>query len=144
MPKIESFSLNMVETYLKRLDLRYMTDSDGDLVVQFGEDDDTGLEYTIFFCHQGDVYAILFLADRKFQKAEWGRAVMACNEWNREKRWPKAILYIDQEKGTGDIRLEGYLDLEHGIHQELLDDFTNYHVMGGASFWDWAYQESKL
>ncbi len=144
MPEIESFGRPMIETYLGAHELKYLVDSDGDLVVQFETDENTGIEYTVFFVMREHIYAILFMGDRKIGKADWGRAVMACNEWNRDKRWPTAVLYIDQESGTGQIRLEGHLDLEQGIHQELFNDFTNYHVMGGAAFWDWVTKESKF
>jgi hypothetical protein len=134
----------MIEKYLKENDIKYLVDSDSDLVVQFAADEDTGIEHTIYLMMDGDVYEILFTGDFKISKRDWAKAVMTCNEWNREKRWPKAVLSVDREKETGEIRLVGALDLEFGVHQELLDDFTHYHVAGGAAFWDWVTGEGKL
>ncbi len=51
----------------------------------------------------------------------------------------------DPETSThGTIRLEGQLDLEAGIHQELFDSFTDTIMSAAGRFWSWAHTERNL
>jgi hypothetical protein len=145
VPQVETFTREMIEKCLKDKDLKFMIDQDGDIALQFGEDEDTGLSYSIFLRAGEDwVYTIAFLSDHEIPKANWGKAVMACNEWNRNYRWPKASVVMDEETSIGRAVLEGCIDLEDGVHQELLDEFTMIQIAGGMQFWRWITDEKKL
>ena len=149
MATVQNFNRNMIEKYLRGKDLRFLTDSDGDFVVQFGYNEDLGGELTVYLCAEGsrkDVYSIRIMSDKRIAKSDWGRAIMLCNTWNKEKRWPKAYLNVrNPDTDTrGTIEVEHHIDLEQGIHQELLDDLTNNIILGATHFWEWAHQEQGL
>lgn len=145
MSTVEKFSPDMIERFLKGRDLKYLKDSDDDFQARF-YDEEGGPELTMWFLSQGtqkEIYCIMTLSDRSIPKSNWGRAVFFCNTWNKEMRWPKAYLQVSDPDSdtTGQIILEGQIDLEQGIHQELFNDFSNL-IMGSAtSFWERAHKE---
>ncbi len=147
--EVQPFKRSMIEKCLQSASLRFLRDSDGDFVVRFGYDERIGAELEIFFDaegSEGQVYAIMCHTDKRIPKTDWGKAIMVCNTWNKQKRWPKAYLYVREPSTdtTGMIVLEEYLSLEAGIHQELLDDYTLKAVSGMFQFWVWAHQEQGL
>jgi len=149
MPTVQKFDRSMIEKYLKSVNLKYLRDSDGDFVAQFAYDEDTGCELTLYLIAAGqknEIYVIRVLSDKRIPKSDWGRAMMLCNTWNDERRWPKAYLHVaNPDKDTiGTIVLEEQIDLEKGIHQELLDDLTTTILMGAHLFWEWAHKEKGL
>jgi len=149
MPTVQKFSRSMIEKYLKAKNLKFLRDSDGDFRISFAYDEDTGCKLDVWFIAggpQGDIYYVGVHSDKRIPKSDWGRAVMLCNTWNKERRWPKAYLYVhDPSTDTvGSIRLEEQIDLEKGIHQELLDDFTDTVIASANLFWEWAHKEQGL
>jgi hypothetical protein len=128
---------------------KFLRDSDGDFVVQFGYSDRTGCEINILIMASGSQSEICFImgqTDKRIPKSDWGKAIMLCNTWNKEKRWPKAYLYVRDSSTdmTGTIHTENQIDLEVGVHQELLDHFILATIAGIMSFWQWAHQKQGL
>jgi len=149
MPTVQKFDHTMIEKYLKNRELKYLRDSEGDYRVDFAYDEDTGCEMTVWLIASGrnhEIYSVLVLSDKAIPKSDWGKAAMLCNTWNKERRWPKAYLFV-RDPATdmrGEIRLEQQIDLEQGIHQELFNDFTNTMILGSFLFWEWAHKEQGL
>ncbi len=143
---VQPFTRSMIANYLKGADLSYLTDNDGDFVVQFGYEDIRGCRLSFYLMAAGknaDVYSIMVRSDKRIPKSDWERAMIACNTWNKDRRWPKAYLEVDDPTTdtTGEIILEGQIDLGKGIHQELLDSFTETLLLSGNMFWVWAHKE---
>lgn len=146
MPTVQKFDRSMIERFLKSRNLKYLVDSEGNYRVEFAYDESTGCELTVLLIAAGSrrqIYQIVVLSDKRIPRKDWERAIMACNTWNKENHWPKAYLYVsDPSKDNfGMIMLEGQIDLEKGIHQELFDDFTDTIIVAAHSFWEWAYKE---
>lgn len=146
MATLQTFNRNMIEKYLKSKELNYFRDSDDDLLIQIGYDDDYGCKLTFYFMISGtaeNIYAIRVFSDKRIPKSDWGRAIMLCNTWNQEKRWPKAFLDVKKPDSdtTATIQLNYDIDLQQGIHQELFDDMTETIIRGGMLFWEWAHKE---
>ncbi len=149
MPTVQKFTRDMIEKHLRARNLHFLRDSDGDFCVEFARDADSGRELTMWLMAQGknqDIYTIRIDADRPFTRNDWGRAMMLCNTWNCDKRWPKAYLYVrDWEKDqVGEIKLEDNVDLGVGVHQELLDDITSTIFTGACLFWEWMAKEQGI
>jgi hypothetical protein len=146
MAVVKQFDRSMIEEFLKSTGLRYLRDSDGDFIVQFGFDVDRGNEMSVMLMasgNMGQIYSIYTESTTIIQPGDVDRAIRMCNTWNTEKRWPKAYLRLRQDAGRsyGRIILEGQLDVEKGIHQELLDDFTGTIIATSNAFWEWAHRE---
>jgi len=149
MPIVQNFDRSMIETHLRRRALQFLTDSDGDFVAQFRYDEEIGGELTVQYMAEGsqnEIYTLRVRSSRTIPKNSWGRAIMSCNTWNKERRWPKAYLYVrdSMTDSSGEIILEEQIDLEKGVHQELLDDFTETVEGTAFAFWKWAYKEQGL
>lgn len=149
MASVQKFDRSMIEKALRGASLKYLRDSDGDFIVQFGHSDKMGCEVDILLLAAGskaEIYSVTGRSNKRIPRSDWGRAMTICNTWNKEKRWPKAYLYMENPSTdtTAAIVLEHQIDLEHGIHQELLDDFTFTIVAGIFSFWEWAHEHQGL
>jgi hypothetical protein len=149
MAVVQPFTRSMIEQCLRSTQTKYLKDSDGDFIVQFNYSDEIGCDFDILIMAGGknaDICSVTGRANKRIQKNDWGRAIMICNTWNKEKRWPKAYLYV-QDPATstsGAVYLEQQIDLSPGVHQELLNDFIFTTISGVISFWEWAHQEQGL
>ncbi|MCX6741502.1 MAG: YbjN domain-containing protein [Candidatus Parcubacteria bacterium] len=144
MMEVKPFNREMIEAFLKSNDLPYDVDEDGDISFGFSGDEKTGCAMRIWLMVAGenkDVYDLRIYADRTFPKEEWSKAVMACNEWNDAKRWPKAYFHVSDPDTEGQVDCEGDIDLEAGIHQELFDDFSLTIITRAQAFWEWMHSE---
>lgn len=142
MAKVDKFERNMIQRSLDSMGLRYLRDSDGDFVILFARDDDAGCELQARIMAVGqnhEILAVHMQSDARMESNDTGLLCRVCNLWNREHRWPKA--YVDDE---GDIILEEQIDLEKGIHQELLHHFIATTVAAGHRFWVWAHKDQEL
>lgn len=150
MASVQKFSRSMVEQFLRSRNYRFLRDSDDDFVLQFAYDSDADCKLTFYLMLSGkdeQIFTVHARSDKHVPKQEWGRIVMLCNTWNRQKRWPKAYLYVSESNPsptTGEIFLEEHMDLESGIHQELLDDFTSNTILGSNLFWEWIHKEHNF
>ncbi|REJ38876.1 MAG: YbjN domain-containing protein [Microcystis flos-aquae TF09] len=143
---VQSFDRCMIESYLKDKDFNYLKDRDGDFQLTFRRDDKMGCELTFFFMAQGEegsIYVITAFSDKPIPRSDWGKALMFCNTWNKEIRWPKAYLSASDPDNdtTGKIVLEEHIDLCEGIHQALLNDFTDTVLSTAIQFWQRAHQQ---
>lgn len=148
MPTVREFSSAMVEEYLRSRDLKYLRDSDGDFLVRYAYEDEIGCELNMWLIAGGSskkIYRVLVRSDKRINRDQWDRTYSLCNLWNKERRWPKAYLsWNEDDDQTGEICLEGQIDLEVGIHQELFNDFTTTVLATAYQFWKWAHQEQRF
>jgi len=147
MSTVEKFSRLMIEKHLKSHDLKYLTDPDGDFFVHYAYDSEIDCEMTVYLGAEGknnEIYCIRVSTDRRFGRDQWGPCLIACNTWNEKRRWPKAYLYRREDDEEAQIMLETQIDLEKGVHQELLDDITMSTVFAGYQFWKWLREEQML
>lgn len=148
MPTVQKLSPEMVEAFLASIGWRYLRDKDSNFEVQFSyqEDIECALRFSLLLQGRNrDIYYLRMRSDKYVKRSDWPRYMYLVNRWNSERRWPKAYLEI-QDPATsqrGEIILEQQMDLEQGIHQELLDDYTNTIFFGCYEFWKWITEEEK-
>lgn len=148
MGSVETFSPTMVETYLRSRRLAYQRDGDGDFRIAFAYDAELGCALDCWMIVGGrdrQILAFRAVGQRPIPRGEFSRVLALCNEWNRDRRWPKAYLFhrsVDDEPGA--IYLEENIDLAPGIHQELLDDWLDTMRSAAVEFWIWAHREQGL
>jgi hypothetical protein len=148
MPTVQTFSRTMIETCLKSTNLRYLTDRDGDSVLQFGHADHWGCDLDLYITaagQNGDVLSMFAMPGHRVPLERMGDALMACNEWNVDRRYPKAALRTgNAEDGSGRFFLQLAFDLEKGIHQELLNDTVAVFIMAVDQFCRWLHDEKDF
>ena len=148
MAKVRAFGSSMLEDYLKQSNIIYSIDDEGDYEIHFDHTDDIGCELTVWLISQGDeksTLRVLASTDRKIPVADWGRTILLCNTWNSENGGPKAYLTMsDEDDENASVDLDVSIDLEPGIHQELLNSFLDAAFAGIWVFWEWAHREHGI
>jgi hypothetical protein len=149
MAVVEQFDRGMIERYLRTNELKFLRDDDGDYQVDFGYDEETECELSILLAASGSrqsIYTMLVTSSRLVARAEWGRVVAICNEWNELKRWPKAYFHARNlaSDSHGAIILEEQIDLSPGIHWELFESWTSLMIGASFQFWVWAHKKRQL
>jgi hypothetical protein len=144
---VQKFNREMIKRSLESQGLSYLRDAAGDFRVDFAYDDDLACAVSFWLMavgQQDEIFGLEARSTKRFARDNWDWALFLVNEWNKRMRYPKAyFLATDPETDrTGEIRLEQYMDLEKGIHQELFDNLV-YTMMGGATrFWSWMKEEN--
>jgi hypothetical protein len=146
MAEVDQFERAMIEACFQEKGWLYWKDPDGDLRADFpyGEDPECTLKVLCMADGaEGEVYLVRVATESRIPREEWDRATALCNAWNRETRWPKAYLHVGdpETETTGQIILEEQLYVRAGIHQELLNDFTETIIGTATEFWGWAHRE---
>ncbi|MGI8825326.1 MAG: YbjN domain-containing protein [Chloroflexota bacterium] len=143
MTEIRPLNHEMIRQYLEETGGDFSVDEDGDFVVEYDRDLDSGCELTGIFRITLEYLYVVELADyRDFPRAEWDRLLVMCNAWNDAEYYPMAYLHTEDENtDQGDIRLEYCMLLKSGISQQQLTDATDEIVDRAFEFWDWAHSE---
>ncbi len=149
MSEIQPFTHELVESYLKLRELKYLRDNDGDFVVQFGYLQEADAEISAYFIADGPdkgIYIIRMTTSKRIPASEYGQALAACNNWNMERRWPKVFLYVRTAEDTdaAGVIAEQQIDLRTGIQAELFNSLTDNIVAGGFQFMEWLKQQQNL
>jgi len=144
--QVAQFTRDMFRILCEKLELPYDIDEDGDYRLGLAADDLVTWPMRVYLVAAGsanDILDIRIDTTREFPSSEWGRAMLACNEWNDTTRWPKAYLHVNDPGATepGKVVCEGSLDLENGIHQELLENYILTVIARSRAFWRWLKEE---
>jgi len=146
---IEPFGHAMIEAFLEEDGLHFLRDRDGDFIVQFGYDEEinghprfllaVAGEEQEQFCLRGDTL-------RRVPRADWDRALRLCNEWNAHYKMPKVYFEVDDlnVSTTGRVVCEQWIDLEAGVHQELVGHLTSTFFSACFGFWRWLERQDAL
>ena len=149
MARVQEFDRAMFENYLKSKELKYLVDQEGDYQVQFSHDNDWGCGLTVWLIASGkgkDICTVRVHADKPVPRAQFSRAILLCNEWNATRRWPKTFVHYNPDDNNEPCQIicEDQLDVQKGLHQELLDDLATTTIRTSMSFWEWANKEQDI
>lgn len=144
MSVVRPFNKERIVRYMKENDHRYMTDSDGDICLRFNVD---GMIFNCFVMAKGEdseILAGLAFREKEYPRNEWAACMEACNSWNASRRWPKTYLRILETDEKAKVCCESHVDLEKGVHQELLDHMINSFIVTSHTFFEWMRDERGL
>jgi hypothetical protein len=134
MSVVSPISIDRVRRVLDKLSISHKVDDDGDIAFVLNADDDVAYDVVCFLMLKGsnkEVYQIMLIPSKAIPARKQGEALLACNQWNVEKLYPAAYLQPGDESKV--VAMYG-IDLEKGIHDELLEDFTRSIVSMGWEF----------
>ena len=139
----------MLERAFNKYEISFLRDNIGDYLIDGGYSDDWGCSLKFWFCIEGEeknLLAVRIYSDRRIPKSQWNTALILCNMWNNQMRWPKSCLYVEDsfKSTTGTIQLDHHLDLTGGTTQGLIDNAVSNIIRGGIRFWNWAIQEQDF
>jgi hypothetical protein len=149
VPEVRPFNLGMIEEYLWSKEVNYSKTGESLLHGALRHNDKLGCRLLYAFAAagvKGQILVIKFSPDKQIPRDDWGRALAACNTWMRTRHWPLAYLKVEPNASdeSGRIILEASIGLEQGVHQELLNAFSDRVRFGADGFCRWAYQELGL
>jgi len=133
-------TMDRVADALDYLNLRYLTDADGRLIVLWDR-------YAVLYALAGPADEILMMRGRPHATvpAEWAdRAYRAVNEWNHTRRFGKAYVGDPNERGDLSLFAEVQVPLLCGVHDGLLMELVDCAAMTARTFVDWLYDEGAL
>lgn len=141
--RAQAFTRDMIVAHVKDVGVHYLRDEMGDVRVDL-QCDGWDQPVTVWLIAEGDGDTIHRIVSHvPVQPASWTRAdvLERCNTWNREHRWPKAVL-IDEGAGFR-IITSRCIDLVTGVTPALLVDFTHDTLHGVMEFWSWMAAAGK-
>lgn len=134
----ELITTERIKEMLDERNYKYLLDNDGDYRVEFTLDNSDAI-LSICFILQGtrkDIFGIQALCSRRFFSDDWLKAMKVCNEWNKDKLFGKAYLNYSEDRPHATVIIEQWIDLEKGIHKDLLFDYCSV-IMGSINkFWN--------
>jgi hypothetical protein len=137
---VRPLSLRRVRDALDRLDIRYLTDSDGSLLAMWER-------HAVLFAIEGPEDEILVMRGRPHGTVspDWAdRAYRAVNEWNHTRRFCKAYIGDVTERGMLPIYAEIQVPLQSGAHDPLLDELVDCAAAVTSAFVDWLHDDGAL
>lgn len=117
-----------IEAYLQRQGYHVGHDEDGDLTGTWDGD-------RFWFLLLGDQDEIMQVRGRWHRTLDAQRrtaALLAVNDWNRERIWPK--VYLREEDGATALYTEVSVDLEHGVTDDQLAQLVACGLGTGVQF----------
>ncbi|GBD35023.1 hypothetical protein HRbin36_00127 [bacterium HR36] len=125
--KVKSFNSEMIGEYLRRHDIKFLRGRDGEFIALFQIDPRLPGECLHIVLHTSQqIYVMLALLPAAILPRNRSPVEVA-NNWNVEKRWPRA--YYSNDHG---LILDWQLDFTPGICQALVDHFTSIFLAGVA------------
>jgi Putative bacterial sensory transduction regulator len=145
---ITPFEKEMIVTHMKSRELEYDVDDDGDFRFALSVDGDSDVALAVFLGAEGangDILSIRCIGMVSIPPDGWMQVMSACNQWNIERRYPKAALVIseieepvqDGPTQSGQVHLMAHYPLGAGVTQPLVDDLITETVGGALQFWQW-------
>ncbi len=146
MTELEPLSPELIRRYLDADGSGYEVDEDGDIVVEYDPDPDSGANLTVYLSiTEREWYVILIVDERTFPQSDRERLTALCNSWNTDNMYPMAsVVTSSDDPDRLDILLEYTSVARFGISQEQLKYTTDEVVWAGSDFWDWAHTEHGL
>ncbi|MFN8535069.1 MAG: YbjN domain-containing protein [Dehalococcoidia bacterium] len=148
MASVERLSPELLVKYLESRRLGYERDDETDYRVEFPFDPELGCALHIWLLLGGrdrQILSVRAVGQIPIARTEFEKVLDLCNEWNSDRRWPKAYLYRrTPADDVGAIYLEENIDLAPGVHQELLEDWLDTMRSASVEFWIWAHGEKGL
>jgi hypothetical protein len=146
---VEHFGHAMIETFLEDNELHFLRDRDGDFVVEFGYDEEIAGHPRFLLAVSGDdqeQYCLRGDTMSRIPRPDWDRMLRLCNEWNALYKMPKVYFEVDDPNAsvTGRVVCEQWLNLESGIHQELVNQLTNSFFSACFGFWRWLDRQNAM
>jgi hypothetical protein len=129
---LQPLTNELITHALNAMELKYFTDSDGDV----GATWDDFIVYFFRMGEQEEILNIRVIIHRKFPVEDVLRLQTFCNDWNRDKLWPKAYVRVAEQDGQpveAQVIGEVVTDLEYGVALAQVRQLISCAVGTGSS-----------
>jgi Putative bacterial sensory transduction regulator len=134
----------MLREHLVTREMEFDTDSDGDFQFGLKANDEDELTLAVFLGAEGtneDILVVRGIGMAAIPREMWMPVMSACNQWNLERRYPKAYLAVQGDpslpESQGEVHLESQFPLGAGVTQPLVDDLVTETISSALAFWQW-------
>jgi hypothetical protein len=131
MSEVKPINSGRIRRILDDLSLSHREDEDGDLIGSLQADKDVSYGVGFVISLKGDNKNLLEVTivpqGNDVPSERKGESLLWCNTWNATKGWPKAYFHEQHSKIIGEFSI----DIEKGIHDELLKDMLLKAIGGG-------------
>jgi hypothetical protein len=137
---VKPVTMARIAQSLDRLEIRYLTDGDGSLLAMWER-------HALLFALEGPDDEILVMRGRPHATVppDWAdRSYRVVNEWNHTRRFCKAYIGDQTERGQLPIYAEVQVPLLSGVHDRLLDELVDCAAAVTSAFVEWLYDEGAL
>lgn len=144
---VQAFDAAMVERYLQEKSLPFEKIATSTFQTLLNIDELNGYKVVLrIIVSSYDTYSVKIVGTAMFPVEDRAKLVMLCNAWNIGKLYPKAYAFSDPALKDSELAifLERSVNLKTGIHQGLLNDFTERTIQGAYEFWQWAAEEQGV
>ena len=143
---LRPFNGEMIAECLRRRGNKFRRDDDGDCIAGYASPDGKVMLLLTLQAvgSKGRVFALRAHAPMRFPSEVFDAIMRLCNEWNADRRWPKAYLRRGDDGKDGEICLEEHLLMPRcGIPEDLVETLIEVVIDSSFEFWKWA-MEVKL
>jgi hypothetical protein len=144
MTLVKNFGNEMIASYLGDHPRDWEQESEESWRTNLGYHEERGcnLDALLICLFSYNMYVVKVVSDKEIARADWGQALLLCNTWNKDQ-YGRTYLWTEDfdTDDIGRIVCEENISLEHGVHQELFDHFTDNAINRGMLFWKWAHED---
>ncbi len=127
----EPFNIDRVAEYFRNQGYNFTVDQDGDIFTGFDDHNFVLLATG----NMREIYAIRATWKVSAPIEARARLIEVCNDWNRNKLWPKTYVTVD-DGGVVRVHAESNVDLEHGVGDRQLQQLTDCGVATALQFFN--------
>jgi hypothetical protein len=134
----------MLRQYLNARQFKFSMDERERFRLLFSASEAYPVDLTIWLAAEGENHDILTMhcfCDRSLLDSEFDSALIACNRWNLEKRWPKAYCTLQP---PWEVVLEMNVAISESVQAALVASILDGWMFGVHSFWQWIHAERIL
>ena len=145
MTFVEPLDPKVVDQHLQATGYNVFRDQAGGFLVIFaGTAKRPEMQIALSIERDNQVYAIRAHVPERFGSDDEGRLLGLVNRWNREYRWPKAVLVANPDEQVVRVWTEMQLPATTGVHAGLIDEFTSTAIRSSDTFFTWLTDQLSL
>jgi hypothetical protein len=156
--RIEPLTVDLIRRSVESEQLTWIEEDDGTIVIEneliyplVGLQRKLEIQMYTYVARRGEYGELLSIScytDKPIARAQWGRAILACNTWNSTRRWPVAYVDVSEvdlgQDLTTDLVLDYYLDMSRGASLGLIAETTGDVIARACEFWEWVIPKHGL
>jgi Putative bacterial sensory transduction regulator len=145
MSFVEPLDSKVVDQHLQATGYNVLRDQAGGFLVIFaGTSKRPEMQIALSVEGENKVYAIRAHIPERFSADDEVMLLGLINRWNREYRWPKAVLVVNPDGPFVKVWTEMQLPATTGVHSGLIDEFTSTAIRSSDTFFTWLTDQLSL
>lgn len=136
--EVKPITQEMLLTFFADGNYHYSVNPSGLYAIHFSYTESIDCETHYTFLIEGkanDLVSVRGHCDHRYKTEKLAPLLISLNEYKNQYRWPK--MTVSESNNRLYVTTELDLDVEAGIHQELLNGFLSLHMSSSHDLWKW-------